>query len=202
MNESFEPPRRSLELMGASDTALLVVDVQEKLLPVMTDPQWLVWNVRRLIEGAGVLGVPVIATEQYPQGLGPTIEELDELIEKKASKTRFSGTECRELFDSLKDDDIRKILVCGIESHVCVLQTVLDLMGEGWQVHVAADAVSSRDPFDRETALRRMEATGATLCTTETALFEWCETASRPEFKAISALVRQMGPPSVESGEA
>ena len=98
MSESFEPPRRSLELMNASDTALLVVDVQEKLLPVMTDPQWLVWNVRRLIEGAGVLGVPVIATEQYPQGSGPTVEELDALIEKKAPKTRFSGAECRRAF--------------------------------------------------------------------------------------------------------
>lgn len=194
MHDLPEPPRRCLELMNASDTALLVIDVQERLVPAMTVAARMVWNVRRLIEGAGILGLPVIATEQYPKGLGETVKELNPLLETKESKTRFSAIECRKVLDLLDRSEIRNILVCGIECHVCVLQTALDLMAEGWRVYVAADAVASREPFDRDIALRRLEASGATLCTTESALFEWCETASRDEFRAISNLAKEVGP--------
>ncbi len=194
MNESLEPPRRCLELMNPFDTVLLVIDVQERLVPAMTGAARLVWNVRRLIEAAGTLDVPVIATEQYPQGLGETVMELKPLLETRASKVRFSGAECRELLDPFDRGERAKMLLCGIESHVCVLQTALDLMAEGWRVYIAADAVASRDPFDRDIALRRLESAGATLCTTEMVLFEWCETASRAEFKAISNLAKEIGP--------
>ncbi|MCU0877123.1 MAG: hydrolase [Pirellulaceae bacterium] len=185
---------RSPELMNRDDTALLVVDVQEKLLPLIPGSAQLVWNIRRLLEGAAALGVRTLATEQYPQGLGPTTAELAKRLENIPAKLAFSCGECGELFTGLADQGIWKILVCGIETHVCVSQTVHDLLGEGFRVYVAADAVGARGPLDHEMALRRMDSAGATLTTTEAALFEWCERAGSPEFKKISALVRESPP--------
>jgi nicotinamidase-related amidase len=185
---------RSPELMNRDDTALLVVDVQEKLLPLIPGSAQLVWNIRRLLEGAAALGVRTLATEQYPQGLGPTTAELANRLENIPAKLAFSCGECGELFTGLADQGIWKILVCGIETHVCVSQTVHDLLGEGFRVYVATDAVASRGSIDHEIALRRMDSAGATLTTTEAALFEWCERAGSPEFKKISALVRESPP--------
>jgi nicotinamidase-related amidase len=185
---------RSPELMSRHDTALLVVDVQVKLLAAMQPPPTLVWNVRRLIDGAHTLGIPVAATEQYPQGLGPTAPELAQRLGPVPAKLMFSCRECSQLADSWRDQGRCKILVVGIESHVCVQQTVLDLLAAGFRVYVAVDAVASRYPLDRATALRRMELSGACLTTTEAALFEWCEVAGTPEFRTISALVREPTP--------
>lgn len=182
---------RSPELMSRHDSALLVVDVQTKLLTAMADPERVVWNIRRLIRGAQVLQLPVAATEQYPRGLGPTIESLRELLPEIPAKLMFSCRECHEIFEKLRDQGVFKVLVVGLETHVCIQQTVLDLLADGFRVYVAADAVSSRYPIDRETALRRMESAGATLTTTEAALFEWCEVAGTPEFKQISELARE-----------
>lgn len=185
---------RSPELMNRHDAALLVVDMQAKLLPLIPGHARLIWNVRRLIDGAKILGVPVAATEQYPQGLGPTAAELAERLPPIPAKLAFSSCECGEIFTSWRDQGIWKILVCGIETHVCVGQTVHDLLGEGFRVYVAADAVASRGPIDHEIALRRMDSAGATLTTTEAALFEWCGRAGSPEFKQISQLVREQPP--------
>jgi nicotinamidase-related amidase len=189
------PLVRSPELMSAGDTALLVVDVQEKLLPLIPGRERLVWNIRRLIDGAQVLGLPVIATEQYPQGLGPTTAELAQRLRTIPAKTTFSCRECGPLFTGLRDRGVWKILVSGMETHVCVSQTVHDLLAEGFRVYIAADAVAARGSFDHEIALRRMDSSGATLTTTEAALFEWCERAGTPEFKQISQLVKEAGPP-------
>jgi nicotinamidase-related amidase len=188
------PLPRSPELMSVGNTALVVIDVQEKLIGVIADHRRVVWNVRRLIDGAKVLGVPVVGTEQYPQGLGPTIPELAERLGPVPSKLTFSGGSCPEVFAALRARSISNLLICGIEAHVCVQQTVLDLLADGWRVYVALDAVSSRFEIDRQTAFRRMETSGATLTTTEAALFEWCEIAGTPEFKQISRLVREEGP--------
>lgn len=182
---------RSPELMSREDTALLVVDVQEKLLPAIADHPYVVWNVRRLIDGAKTLGLAVAATEQYPKGLGHTVPELAERLGEMPSKLTFSCLGCPQIFQDLKDRGIYKVLVCGIETHVCVQQTVLDLLADGWRVYVAVDAVGSRRSIDHETSLRRMESSGATLTTTEASLFEWCQTAGSPEFKQISRLVRE-----------
>ena len=136
----------------------------------------------------------VAATEQYPQGLGPTTPELAERLGTIPAKIAFSCGECGEIFTGWRDRGIWKILVCGIETHVCVGQTVHDLLGEGFRVYVAADAVGARGPIDHEIALRRMDSAGATLTTIEAALFEWCGRAGSPEFKQISQLVQRSGP--------
>lgn len=185
---------RSPEMMSQEDTALLVVDVQERLVPAVADNRRVVWNVRRLVDGARVVGIPVVATEQYPKGLGPTVPELAERLGAIPSKLTFSCGGCPALFEDLDHRGIHKVLVCGMEAHVCVQQTVLDLLAAGWRVYVAVDAVGSRFEVDYRTALRRMDSAGATLTTTEAALFEWCDVAGTPEFKQISQLAREEAP--------
>ena len=186
---------RSPEMMRPQDTALLVVDVQARLLPVMLDAERTVWNARRLLDGAKILGVTAFATEQYPEKLGPTVEELAERIETEIpAKLNFSCGNCESIFGDLKEQGIHRILVCGIETHVCVQQTVLDLLAAGYQVNVAADAVSSRYAIDRDTALRRMEASGAYLTTTESALFELCGEAGSDIFRELSKLFKETPP--------
>ena len=188
------PLHRSLELMNVGDTALLVVDMQGKLLTLIAGHERVTWNFRRLIDGARLLGIPVCGTEQYPQGLGPTTPVLAERIGAMPAKKLFSARECAELIHAWRDQGIYKVLVCGIEAHVCVQQTVLDLLGEGFRTYLAVDAVGSRSTLDAEVAVRRMDASGATITTTEAALFEWCESAAHPQFKAISAVVKEPPP--------
>jgi nicotinamidase-related amidase len=185
---------RSPELMNRDDSALLVVDMQAKLLPLIPGHKRLIWNIRRLIDGAKILQVPVSATEQYPQGLGPTTPELANRLDIAPSKVAFSSCECGQIFTAWRDRGIWKILVCGIETHVCVGQTVHDLLGEGFRVYVTADAVAARGQIDHDISLRRMDSAGATLTTTEAALFEWCQRAGSPEFKQISQLIRETPP--------
>ncbi len=185
---------RSPELMSRHDTALLVVDVQAKLLEVIPNRSRLVWNIRRLIDACRILDMTVAATEQYPAGLGYTTAELAERLGDLPSKMMFSCRECSTIFRDLRDRGLFKVLVVGIELHVCVQQTVLDLLASGMRVYVAVDAAGSRFDIDFEIALRRLESHGATLTSTEAALFEWCEVAGTPEFKKISALVREPAP--------
>ena len=183
---------RSPLLMDRQDTGLLVVDVQEKLIGTILGHQSLVWNISRLLRGAQQLQIPVFATEQYPHGLGATVPELAKFLGGIPEKLTFSCAGCPDLFAPWQEAGIFKILVAGIESHVCIQQTVLDLLANGFQVYVAVDAVSARGQLDHEVALQRMEASGAT----EAALFEWCQIAGTPEFKEISRLVREVAPAS------
>jgi nicotinamidase-related amidase len=193
MNEQTNMSR-SPEMMSRGDTALLVIDVQEKLLPAIADAARVVWNVRRLIDAAKVLGLPISGTEQYPKGLGPTTPELAERLGPLPSKLTFSAAGCPEVFQQLRSRGIYKILICGIEAHVCVAQTAFDLLADGWRVFVAVDAVGSRFDVDYRTALARMDSAGATLTTVEAAMFEWCAAAGTPEFKEISRLAPEPGP--------
>ncbi len=182
---------RSFELMSRADTAVLVVDVQEKLANVVGSSARVIRNVRRLLDAAKILGLPSLATEQYPQGLGPTVAELAARLDRPTAKLSFSCFGVPNLFDELRRRDIYKLLVCGLETHVCIQQTVLDLLADGWRVYVAVDAVASRHELDHETALRRIDSAGAVLTTTEAALFEWCQQAGTEEFKKIRELVRE-----------
>jgi nicotinamidase-related amidase len=187
-------PTRSPELMGANETALLVVDAQEKLLEVIPNRNEVVWNIRRLLDAAVILNVPRFATEQYPDKLSPTTAELLKRLPPPVAKLSFSAAACGAIFERWRNEGLYRILVCGIETHVCVLQTAFDLLAAGWMVYVAVDAVAARRTVDHETALRRMESAGVVLSTTETAMFEWCRVAGTPEFKQISALAKEKSP--------
>jgi nicotinamidase-related amidase len=180
---------RSRELLARDDSRLLLVDVQQKLTAIMPGIELPIANCRKLLQGARILGVPVSATEQYPRGLGPTVPELAELVDMRVEKLRFSSAECLDWVRGDKGDRT-KVVVIGIETHVCIQQTVLDLLAAGFSVYVPADAVASRNPYDRDIALNRLRDSGATITTTESVLFEWCETSAAPEFKQISALIK------------
>ncbi|QDT36575.1 hydrolase [Stratiformator vulcanicus] len=184
---------RSPGLLGATQTTLFVIDIQERMLPHIHRGDDVVARCGMLVTGAKMLGIPVIATEQYPQGLGATVPALRELLPAELpSKKRFSAAAASGLLPVGERDDGRdRVLLCGIETHVCVLQTAFDLVSLGYRVGVAADAVSSRRDFDHDLALQRMRDSGIDLVSSEGALFEWCETAEHPAFKQISALVKE-----------
>jgi nicotinamidase-related amidase len=182
---------RSPELMNANETGLLVVDAQEKLLAVITRRAEVVWNIRRLLDAAAALGVATAATEQYPEKLGSTAPELRERLGKIPDKVAFSACACSSIFEAWRAEGRFRVLVTGIETHVCVMQTAFDLAADGWLVYVAVDAVGTRRDVDHEFALRRMETAGIVLTTTEAAMFEWCREAGSAEFKAISTLAKE-----------
>jgi len=190
MNEPGIRPPRSNQLLWKSASRLLVVDVQQKLLDHIPVAETLVENCRRLIRGARILDVPVAATEQYPAGLGPTAEVLADLLEEIPEKLRFSCAESLDWDLACEGDAGRdQVVVCGIETHVCVIQTALDLAARGFRVFVPADAVASRHKLDWKTALGRLADSGISVLTTESVLFEWCEVAGTDEFRQISRLV-------------
>ena len=189
------PLPRSPELMRPDDTVLLAVDVQERLLAVVPDARRITWNCRRLLDGARILGVRTAVTEQYPEKLGPTAAVLAErLADAPHAKVAFSCGACGELFPAWRADGVQRVLLCGIETHVCVAQTAFDLLAAGYQVLIAADAVGARGALDHEIALRRLDSSGAVITTTEAALFEWCERAGTAEFRQISALAKEVAP--------
>jgi isochorismate hydrolase len=194
MLETKPSSLRSPELLSRDASRLLIIDVQEKLVPKIVNLGCMLANCRLLIQGAKILSVPVFATEQYPKGLGKLVPELAELLDKPSEKLRFS---CAEVLDwgmaAQAANDRFQIVVAGMEAHVCVLQTVLDLLATGFQVFVAADAISSRSELDWRIALERMSAGGATIVTTESVLFEWCEVSGTSEFKQISQLLKERG---------
>lgn len=188
---AFTPRMRSPELMRRSDSALIVVDVQEKLAPHVQNTASLERNIRRLIRGAKLLQVPIVGTEQYPKGLGPTLPSISCDLGVPVEKLSFSCGEIIAQANSLRDRKILRLLLVGIETHVCIMQSALDLLSDGFRVYVAVDAVSSRSAIDHDVGLKRMDSTGVTLVTTEMALFEWMETADAPEFRAFSRLIRE-----------
>jgi nicotinamidase-related amidase len=175
-----------------ADCTVLVVDVQERLLPVIPARDRLITNVAFLLDVAQLLSVPAVATEQYPKGLGRTAPAIaGRLPSGPPEKVTFSCCGAPGLVERLRDGGRTTVVVCGMETHVCVLQTALDLLDAGLRVAVVADAVAGRFDLDHDLALRRMNDAGALVTTAETVAFEWLGTAAAPEFKAVSALVRQ-----------
>jgi nicotinamidase-related amidase len=174
------------------NTALLVIDIQEKILPAMHEGERVVQNSLKLINGFKILNAPIYLTEQYPKGLGPTEPRIREALsgQEAIKKMTFSCYGAGNLFDELEKKNIQKVVVCGIESHVCVLQTALDLVANEFQVFVAADAVSSRRKFDYEIALKRMEKNKVEITLAESVLFEMLNVCGTDEFKAVSKLVK------------
>ena len=169
--------------------ALVVVDVQEAFRKAIPSFELVAGSVAKLVQGAEAMGVPVIVTEQYPKGLGETVPEIAEHLPdgvKPAEKLRFSAVEA-DGFDLGGRD---QAMVCGIEAHVCVNQTVLDLIDEEVEVHVVGDAVGSRTEENRELGLHKAERAGAVLTSVETALFELLRGSDAAEFKEVQALVK------------
>ena len=168
--------------------ALLVVDVQEAFRPAVGEFDAVVANAGVLVQGARELGLPVVVTEQYPRGLGETVPEVASHLDgvERHEKTVFSAARA----DGFSLDGRDQALVCGIEAHVCVQKTVQDLLDQGVEVHVAADAVTSRTALNRRLGLEKMEGSGAVVTSTEMALFELVERAGTPEFKTIQKLVK------------
>ena len=178
-------------LMSPGDTGLLVIDVQEKLLPKILHADHLVRNIAFLIDGARLLELPVQATEQYPRGLGPTVSELARRLPDRPDKLTFSSCGVPSIADNFRRAARPKVVLAGIESHVCVLHSALDLLALDFRVYLPVDAVSARYAVDHDTALHRLERAGAILTTTEGCLFEWLGGAGHPKFKAMSALIHE-----------
>ncbi|WP_435104888.1 hydrolase [Arhodomonas sp. AD133] len=175
-------------LMKSDESAVLVVDVQEKLVPAIHDHGNVLDSIEWLLGVAGVLSVPMVATEQYPHGLGYTVAQLatylnEDAIAEKVAFSAMAEPQAREL---ITDVDRRQVLVCGIEAHVCVLQTAVGLKEAGYEVFVVGDAVGSRNPGDREMALARLRGMGVEVVTREMAAFEWLQRAGTDEFREIS----------------
>ena len=174
-------------------TGLLIVDVQEKLFPHVERPCEVMEKIHLLIKGVKLLQLPIIVTEQYPQGLGPTLKSISDLIGeplKIPPKTSFSAPADHETRKMIESTGRTQWIVAGIEAHVCVLQTVRDLLEAGQEVVVVNDAISSRSIFDFSTAIAEMRDMGARISSTETVLFELFHDAKHPQFKAFSALLK------------
>lgn len=167
---------------------VLVVDFQARLMPAIAEGEARMASARKMLAAARLAGVPIIATEQYPKGLGTTVEGLLAPDERVISKMTFSAVAAPDFAAAVPAD--RDIVVMGAETHVCVLQTVLDLRARGRRVCVVADAVGSRRDSDRQAGLARMAADGAEIVTSEMAIFEWLVSCEHPRFREASKLVK------------
>jgi nicotinamidase-related amidase len=176
-------------LLTAEGSVLVLIDLQERLMPAIHDGDVVVARAVRLAEAARLLDVSVLATEQYPAGLGPTVPPLAAYPQAVLAKTTFSAAEDPAL-TALLPADTAEIVVAGCEAHVCVLQTVLGLISQGRRVLVASDAVGSRDPADRAVALDRARHHGAEIVTSEMVLFEWLRDSRHPKFREVQKLLR------------
>lgn len=179
--------------IDSSTSLLCVIDVQERLLAVMPDAGRIVSRCRRLATAARLLDVAGLITEQYPRGLGTTPRDLAHLLPPALEKTSFSCLGCAAFAQAIEPHHHVAVLA-GLETHVCVAQTALDLLARGLGVAVCVDAVGSRHAIDHEIALRRLEASGAVLVTSEAVLFEWCRSADHPRFQDVRRLVVEPEP--------
>lgn len=187
-----EAGNQTANRISRKDTALLVVDLQERLLPAMFEKERVLQNSLRLVQGAKVLGLPVFVTEQYRKGLGPTVPEIAAALPGFApfEKMAFSACGADRLGPALQAAKLSNILLCGVEAHVCVSQSCLDLLQQGFRVFVPADAISSRTRENHQIGLGRMQDAGAVIVSTEMALLELLERAGTPEFKQILELIK------------
>ena len=181
------------KLLASGSSALLVIDLQARLMPALADPEEVLERSRLVLHAARLLSVPILATEQYPKGLGPLVPEIAEMVPLDAvvSKIAFSALRDPEPADRIARLDREQLVVMGAETHVCVLQTVLDLLASGRKVTVVADAVGSRRLRDKEVGIARMERAGAEIVTADMVVFEWLERAGTPAFKELAPLLRR-----------
>jgi len=179
-------------LIQIAQSQLVIIDVQDRLAAAMHDNDAMVQNCARLLEAARLADVPVTISEQYPQGLGETVAPLREKAEGvgRFAKVEFSCIRDEPIRAALRSHSRPQLILCGIEAHVCVLQTAVEAKAEGYDVFVVADATASRKPDSRDAAMQRLTASGVVVVTTEMVVFEWIGSASSPHFKALSKLIR------------
>jgi nicotinamidase-related amidase len=178
-------------LLKRDETVFLIVDIQERLMPVINDKEEIFSNVNKLISGAKILDLPLLVTEQYPKGLGHVCKEIklpdDHMVIEKVCFSCLLSDPIKEKLQRLK---ARSLVLSGVESHICILKTALDALKNDYEVHIVADAVSSRRKFDKEIALERLKQSGAFIATTEMILFQLLDEAGNEEFKNISRLIK------------
>ena len=174
------------------NAAGLIIDIQEKLLPHMYNAKVLEENCKKLITGLSILEIPIVASEQYPKGLGPTIKSMHNLIPQLQAVEKLSFSCCRDdnFRKVMRDVGKRMIIICGMEAHVCVLQSVIDMVELGYQPVIVEDCISSRLESDKKTAIKRMIQEKAIVTSYESILFELCQEAGTETFKKISQLVK------------
>jgi nicotinamidase-related amidase len=179
-------------MLNIENTALIAIDFQEKLVRAMYQKEKLIENVQKLLKGLQVLEVPVISTEQNPAGLGATIPEISSLYSGSKPFPKFSFSCCsdRDIAREIGNSGREQVLVAGIEAHVCVYQTAMDLMRMGFEVQIVSDCVSSRSPENINVAIERLRQEGARITSLEMALFEMLGKAEGPRFKEISKIVK------------
>lgn len=179
-------------VLDIENSLLLIIDVQERLIAVL-DKDVVVKRTAILTQAAKILEIPTIVTEQYPKGLGATVEQVKQNLAQDAvifEKTAFSVLREEGFLDKLKSFNKKQIVVCGIETHVCVHQTVADLLSEGYEVYIVKDACASRNKYEFKQGIERMQENGAKITCLEIILFEWLKDAKHPKFKEIQTLVK------------
>lgn len=179
-------------VLNKEDSLLLIIDVQEKLVAAL-DKDVVVRRASSLTEAAKILEIPTVITEQYPKGLGATVEQVKQKLAPDAvffEKTAFSALREDGFLEKLKSFNKKQIVVSGIETHVCVHQTVADLLNEGYEVYVVKDACASRNKYEFKQGVERMQENGAKISCLEIVLFEWLKTSKHPNFKEIQALIK------------
>lgn len=179
-------------VLNIEDSLLIIVDIQERLVSAL-DKDVVVKRAAALTEAAKILSVPILVTEQYPKGLGETVFQVKQHFTestKTFEKTSFSILKEPEIADAVKNYNKKQIVICGIETHICVHQTVADLLEEGYEVYVVKDACASRNKYEFKQGIELMQANGAKITCLEIVLFEWLKSAKHPNFKEIQALIK------------
>jgi nicotinamidase-related amidase len=179
-------------MLKVDSSVLLVIDVQEKLFRVISQKEQLINNLQKMIKGIRVLEIPILVTEQYPQGLGSTIPEIAQLLPEYRPMPKVSFSCCGDdsFLREFKKLNRKQVLISGIESHICVYQTAADLISAGYEVYAVSDIIYSRTEPNRDIGLKMMTQLGAKLTSTEAVLFELLKVAKGEKFKAISQIVR------------
>lgn len=189
-------------LISSQRSLLIIIDMQEKLVPHLIDPQDIIDNNRRLLKLASALNIPAIATEQYSHGLGHTLPELLALLPQPytpVEKSHFSAVREGGLHRHLTRENRQQIIVCGSESHICVLQTALDLIAMNKEVFVVADACGSRSTDNKQLAMQRLQSEGVQLVNTEMVMFEWLQRADTETFRQALQWIKSL-PPALDAG--
>lgn len=183
---------RHKNLFTRDNSVVILVDYQEKFEPVLHDNEKTVRNIKMLLSGANIYKVPIVVSEQVPQKLGPTIKDFSEQLKAAKFFTKKSMSCCGEpiFLDELKNRKVKQVAVCGIEAHVCVLQTSLDLLHNGYQVHLVTDAITTRVPHNKQIAIEKIREAGAIISSVETILFEIAYEAGNEEFRQLQQLFK------------